>query len=243
MIKTLEEIGLTDAEAKVYLALLELGSTTAGPLVKKAELHRTTVYDCLKRLAEKGMVNYVLIRKMKYFEAADPRILMNILKEKEGKLEEILPELEKLKGAGKLRQEVNVYQGIKGMKTVCGNMIEDLKDGGEYFDFGVSGLFREVMGSYWSLWQKQKMKYGIKSYVIFNEDVKEKNPRLLKDYYGEARFHPKEYSSITDTIIYDDKVIIFIWTARPPLAIVIKNKDNAESYKNQFKLMWKFSKR
>jgi len=99
------------------------------------------------------------------------------------------------------------------------------------------------MKEYWDLWQKQKKKYKIKSYVIFNEELRKGNPKLLKDYHGDARFHPKEYSSITDTIIYKDKTVLFIWTAKPPIAVVIKNKDNAESYKNQFKLMWKYARK
>ncbi|MBI4983149.1 hypothetical protein HZC32_00700 [Candidatus Woesearchaeota archaeon] len=65
----------------------------------------------------------------------------------------------------------------------------------------------------------------------------------MKDYYGQARFHPKEFSSLTDTMIYKDTLLLFIWTARPPIAVVIKNKDNAESYKNQFKILWKYAKR
>ena len=83
----------------------------------------------------------------------------------------------------------------------------------------------------------------IKSYLIFDEYVRKKNKKLLEDYYGKGRFHPQKYASITDTMIYNDTVILFIWTAKPPVAIVIKNKDNAKSYKNQFMLMWKYAKR
>ena len=82
----------------------------------------------------------------------------------------------------------------------------------------------------------------IKSKVIFTEELKQNNPSLLRDYYGEARFHPKEYPSMTDTMIYKDTIILFIWTAKPPIAVVIKSKDNAESYKSQFNLLWKTSK-
>ena len=75
------------------------------------------------------------------------------------------------------------------------------------------------------------------------KELKKSNSDLIKNYYGTLRFHPKEYSSITDTIIYRDSVVLFIWTAKPVVAVAIKNKDNAESYRNQFKLMWKFAKR
>lgn len=242
-IDILEEFGLSEAEARVYLALLEIGSTLAGPVIKKTGLHRGTTYQILQRLKEKGLVSSIIKDKKQYFGPVSPDRLMDILKEREEKLQSILPSLNAKLKASKEKQEVTVYYGVKGVRSAMDKMLEELNPNGEYFDFGVSGLFREIMGGYWDLWQKKKRKYGIKSYVIFNEELKEKNPELLKDYFGQARFHPKEYSSITDTMIYKDTVLLVVWTAKPPVAIVIKNKDNAESYRNQFKLMWKSAKK
>ena len=241
-IETLEEFGLSEAEAKVYLALIETGSTLAGAIIKRTGLHRGTTYQILQRLKEKGMVSSIIKGKKQYFEPTNPEFLLNILKEKQEKFKEILPKLKAKLEESKEKQEVIVYSGIKGIRSVMDKMLEEIPRG-EYYDFGVSGLFKDVMGPYWDTWQKRKRKLKIKSYVIFNEEIKRKNPELLKNYFGEARFHPKEYSSITDTIIYKDTVILFIWTAKPPIAVVIRNKDNANSYKNQFNLMWKYSKR
>jgi len=242
-IDVLEEFGLSEAEARIYLALLETGSTLAGPIIKKTGLHRGTTYQILQRLKEKGLVSSIIKGKKQYFEPASPDRLMDVLKEREEKLQSIIPSLnEKLK-ASKEKQEVTVYYGIKGIRSAMDKMLGELNPDGEYYDFGVSGLFREIMGAYWDLWQKKKRKYKIKSKVIFTEELKTKNPELLKYYFGEARFHPEEYSSITDTMIYKDTVLLVVWTAKPPIAIVIKNKDNAESYKNQFKLMWKLAKK
>ncbi len=238
-IEILEEFGLSGAEAKVYLALIETGSTLAGAIIKKTGLHRGTTYQVLQRLKEKGIVSSIIKGKKQYFEPADPSRLIDVLKEREKKLQEILPSLKAKLEASKEKQEVTVYYGIKGIHSVMNKMLEELNPNGEYYDFGVSGLFREIMDLSWDIWQKNKKEYKIKSYVIFNEELIEKNPQLLKDYYGVARFHPKEYSSITDTVIYNDTVILLIWTAKPPIAVVIRNRDNAESYKNQFKLMWK----
>ncbi len=240
-IDVLEQLGLSGAEAKVYLALLETGSTLAGPIIKKTGLHRGTTYQILQRLIEKGLVSFVVKSGKRYFEATDPERFLDILKEKEESLKNILPELKLKKQLSKEKQETTVYSGVKGIHSVMDKMLEDLNPNGIYYDFGVSGLFRQVMGPYWDIWQKKKRKFKIKSQVIFTEEIKKKNPKLLKDYFGEARFHPKEFYSITDTIIYKDTVVLFIWTAKPPIAVVIKNKDNAESYKKQFKFMWKYS--
>ena len=238
----LEELGLPQAEAKVYLALLETGQTLAGTIIKKTGLHRGTTYQILQRLIHKGLVSYVVKSSKRYFEAASPERFLDILKEKEQSLKQILPILKQKKEMSKQKQEVEVFSGFKGIRTVCDKILDELKYRGEYLDFGVSGLFRETMGPYWDLWQKTKRKYKIKSKCIFDESLRKSNPKLLGDYYGEARFHPKKFHSTSDTMIYKDTVVLFIWTAKPPIAILIKNKGNAEGYRNQFRLMWKNAK-
>ena len=242
-IEVLEECGLSEAEAKVYLALIEIGSTLAGPIIKKTTLHRGTTYQILQRLKEKGLVSSIIKGKKQYFDAVDPERFNDILKEKQDHLKSILPMLNTKRSMSKERQDVTVYAGVKGIRSVFDKILEELNPNGEYYDFGVSGLFRTTMGPYWDLWQKKKKEYKIKSCIIFNEELKKTNPQLLDDYHGQARFHPKEYASATDTIIYNDTVVLFVWTAKPPIAIVIKNKENASSYKSHFQLMWKAAKK
>ncbi len=239
----LEDLGLTETEARIYIALLETGSCLAGAVIKKTGLHRATTYQILQRLKEKGFVTSIIKEKKQNFQAVEPERLLDMMREREENLKEIMPRLVARASLSREKQDVSVYYGVKGIRSVLYKVIEELKTGGIYYDFGVSGLFREVMSQHWERWQKLKKRYKIKSYVIFNEAVKEKDPALITAYYGEARFHPKEYASITDTMIYNDTVIIFIWTAKPPLAVLIKSKDNAESYKNQFQLLWKSAKR
>ena len=53
--EVLLELGFNRNEAKVYLALLELGSGTAGDISKISEVHRTNVYDTLKSLLKKDI--------------------------------------------------------------------------------------------------------------------------------------------------------------------------------------------
>lgn len=238
----LKELGLTDAEAIVYISLLESGKCGAGSIIRKAGFHRATTYQILRRLMEKGFVSSVVEEKAEHFSAASPKRLLDVLLEKENKLRKALPSLEALCAAGRENQEITVYSGAKGIRSALDRMLDELGKRGEYFDFGVSGLFREVIGPYFQSWQEAKKKNRITSHVIFNCEVKE-NKKLLQEYYGKARFCPKGNPSFTDTMIYNDTVVLLIWTAKPPLAIVIKNRENAQSYKNQFLLMWKNAKR
>jgi len=69
--RSLEKIGLTGNESKIYLALLRHGTAKAGKISKRAGINRTTTYDALKRLLEKGLISYVVRENRKYFTATE----------------------------------------------------------------------------------------------------------------------------------------------------------------------------
>ena len=84
-VKPLEELGLTNGEIKVYLALVKLGETTSGPIVDESGISVSKVYYVLDRLAKKGLVSHVVKNNVKHFSAATPDRLLDYLKEKEEK--------------------------------------------------------------------------------------------------------------------------------------------------------------
>ena len=59
-LELLKEIGLTDSEIKVYIALLELGSSSKGPIVDKSHVASSKIYELLEKLMQKGLVTQVL---------------------------------------------------------------------------------------------------------------------------------------------------------------------------------------
>src|SRR3990167_825497 len=109
----LEELGFTHNEALTYTALMEIGETTTGAIVKKTGLHRVLIYDALGSLIKKGLASYVIKENVKYFQATDPGRILDFLKEKEEVANSLLPELNSLKKISKNRQTVSIYEGIK----------------------------------------------------------------------------------------------------------------------------------
>jgi len=240
----LKQLGLTDVESNVYLALLKLGSTTTGPLVKKTELHRATVYDALKRLMEKGLVNYIIKQKTKYFEATDPSHLLDLIirqKEEIEKKENItktaIKELQKVKELAKQKQIAHIFQGARGVKTVFEDILKYKKN----WVFGSSGRFRDVLGTYFYQFQKRKTRLKILTHHLVSERVKGTDI-IGKKPYGITRYLPKEYESPTSIIAYDNKVATFVWTEMP-IAFLIESRQVANSYRNYFKLLWKMAKK
>ncbi len=87
LVKQLEEFGLNDKEAKVYIATLELGQSSAADIAKKSGVHRATTYFTLESLMKMGLVSASSEEKVQTFLPEDPAQLKNILIKKQQELE------------------------------------------------------------------------------------------------------------------------------------------------------------
>ena len=237
----LEELGLTKNEIKVYLALLELGSTAAGPLIKKVGMHRAAVYDIIDLLTGKGLVSYVIKANRKYFEAQDPDRLLEYLEskkqdliDKEEKLKQFLPELQLKRKLSKEEQEGTIYKSKKGLKSIFEDI---LKEGKPWFVFGATGKFRELFHAYFIHFHERRTKSKIPLKIIFKEVVrKQKREEELK--LCQIKYLPKSYLSPSTTYIYGDKVAIINWSS-DPIAFLMRSKQVADSYRSFFDILWK----
>lgn len=228
--KTLKKVGLTQNESKVYLALAKLGSSKAGRISKEASLNRTSTYNSLKSLLEKGLASYVIIGKVKWFQASDPRNLKIYLKNKLDELDEVLPSLSRTFSSKKLKESVSLFKGKKGVKTV----LEDiLSSGEENCIFGSEGQLEERMPNYSKKFLKKLKKSNVKMRSIVRKGRKIDKSRRVK-----VRFVPKDIESPMVTNIYKDKIALIIWS-EPPEVVLIQNKMAAKAYKSYFELMWK----
>ena len=89
--KILVDTGLTSAEAKVYILLLQQGEMTASSIAQKSGANRTFTYDRIRKLIAMGLVSSVNKDSKQYFKAAPPTQLLSILKEKETEVRSMLP--------------------------------------------------------------------------------------------------------------------------------------------------------
>ncbi|MGB2791347.1 MAG: helix-turn-helix domain-containing protein, partial [Candidatus Moraniibacteriota bacterium] len=80
--KELQEIGLQEKEARVYIAMLELGRATAQDIAKKADVNRATTYFVMENLMKKGLASAVDEGTKQYFLPEDPSQLEAIFEKK-----------------------------------------------------------------------------------------------------------------------------------------------------------------
>lgn len=235
-IEKLQKLGLNLNEARVYLALLRLGEAQAGKISKKAGINRTTTYDSIERLIEKGLVSYTVQANKKVFQAVSPSEFINQIKEKQKTAEEILPELKQLFNETKNKEESNIYKGRKGIRTI----LNDILNYKEYIAFGSSGKFLEIMKHDFILFQKQKKDKKIEARVILSESSRK--TEQVKLAYTNFKFIPNEFTAPTTTFVYGENIAIIIW-GENPIATLIKSSEVSSSYKSYFELLWKTAKK
>lgn len=236
MEKQLQELGLTNNEIKIYLALIELGSLIAGKISRKTGIHRRTVYDAMERLIEKGLVSYIVKNNRKYFEAVNPQRLLTLVEEKKEAIKEILPKLEQQFNFKKEKQETLFFKGKLGVKSAFEDQIEESK---EILIYGASPLAYKILRFYFPHYDRRRIEKKIKVKLIFDSSSRDK---IKKIPLAEIRYLPKDYASPTATNIYGNKVMIVLWS-EDPIAILIHQKEIADSYRKYFNILWNAAKK
>jgi len=237
--ESLIKIGLTNREAEAYLALLELQEALASAISEKTRESRSHVYETLNSLIKKGLASYVIKNNRKYFRPASPDKLIEYLKEKEDLVQRVLPNLQKLYKPKVKKTIVEVYEGKEGIKTVLNDV---LKVGKEWLCLGSTGKSKEIIPFYLEHFHKQRIKQKILLRVIYNDDKlgRERGKEISKLPYSRVKFMQK--LSPTTTYIYGDKVVIILWEKEKLLAIMIGDKNIAQSYREFFEAIWKTTK-
>jgi len=228
----LNQAGLTHNESKVYLALLDLGPSLAGEISRKTGLHRRTVYDVTEMLIKKGLIGYILKNNRKLFQASNPDRLLEIIKEKEDILSPIVQELQQKFTKTKEKEETNFYKGKEGLKNIFAEQL----DHKEILILGASPKAYDILQFYFGFYDKERKAKKIKTRIIAS------NKEIKRIALSTTKYLPEKYSNPVSINIYGDKTAIILW-ASEPLAIVIKNKEITEGYKNYFELMWKIAKK
>ncbi len=230
----LQELGFSEGEIRIYLALLKLGTIPVHKIKEETKLHRTTIYDFLEKLLNKGLVNYVIKNNIKFYSATNPTKLLDLLKEKENNIKEILPQLIDLSKFNKEEMTVEVYKGIEGVKTLLNDVIRTKKD---YVIFGIDEtIFKQKLGTYMDQFFRREKEAKFKERILTSDDTK----FIYKNDTATYRYLPKDSFNPTPTYVYGDNVAILIW--EPFSVIKIQNTQLADSYNKFFEILWKIAK-
>lgn len=245
-VETLQEIGLSPNEARIYEALLELGESSVSKIATRTNIHRRNVYDAVNRLADKGLISPVISEKEGRYVAVEPEKLLEIIEDKRTKLQNILPDLRKLFLEKKTKEGVFIFKGVAGFNNIARDI---LRVGGTIYTIGGKRTWLDPLpykDPKVDIWLREMKKRGMTSLSLLDATTKadyKPGPRISDTEY---RFLPKEYSSPAAIDTYGDRVVIYLGTLdtinEKMVMFFIVSKALAESYKKWFMFMWAHSK-
>ena len=242
----LTQLGLAESEIKVYFALLQLETSTVGPIIEKAKVPDSKIYAILEKLKEKGLVSFVIKNNVKHFQASDPKNLIHLLNEKERQIQEqkkeleesIIPQIEQRRKLAEEKQEAVVYESLEGVKSAFNLILETLNKGDEYqvFVLGESLREKQVM-SFLQNYHKKRIEKGIRARLISSKEFRDVINKSYRYKGLKIRFTSQRLP--IGTFIFKNHVMTAIWEGEKPTAFVIKSRKNYEYYKEFFEGVWK----
>lgn len=239
--EALEGLGLTRNEALVYITLLEVGKSHIGQISEKTRMHRRTIYDCLERLIDRGLVSFVIEGKTRFFIAVNPNKLKDMAKEKEAKIEQVLPKLLSIAKKSKEKTEINVYSGKEGLKNVMEDLIKS--EPKMWLSLTSAAKARQAFPIYLDQFHEKRVKEKISLKIVFakNESIMKRARELQKTKLTEVKFTNFEYVMPISIWIYNDKISFLLWDSET--GIIIRNKETSDSFRHYFELIWKIAKK
>lgn len=247
VIEKLKELGLTSGEVKVYDALLSLGSSTTGRIVKESGVSASKVYIILGNLARKGLAKHVMKSGVRNYSATSPTKLLELVEEKEIELKkekEIAKSLVPLLLSRRKfsDHEAYIYEGYKGIKSY---FREKLEEGSrERLVFGASmefGISPQVT-RFFKQFDRDRAKKGVKLKIIFNESAKGTEQAVYYESLTHTEVRYLKQHGISSIGVQKDAVDILVWSRDVAVLFVIKSADVAGTFREQFEVLWKAGK-
>jgi sugar-specific transcriptional regulator TrmB len=247
LIKYLEQLELSEMEAKFYLKLFETGPISIVNLAQLLGMKRTTAYLYLDPLIDKGLVVRVVKGSKKLVAPTDPENLTTLINKKIAqtkKLEETFPDvLQEIKGIFPQLDDINDVD-IKYLKGVHNARLlyEEAfraKEVRAYARVDPSErLWPDNAKVFEEAFQKNKdlqwweFVYDPASAVEVSDDVVSSTDRY------KYRFMPKHLQlSSEDILIYDGKVAIINYRGGGT-SVVLQSPDFYNNLKALFDFMW-----
>ncbi|MES2059495.1 MAG: helix-turn-helix domain-containing protein [Patescibacteria group bacterium] len=215
LLKKLEKSGLSDKEALVYTALLELGGAYPSKIALYAGLNRSTVYMLLLHMSVKGLVSEIEKKNKLFYQIESPTKLVRYAKSKMSIIQEeiehaqtLLPEVEGL-FVGINKPRVTYFENIEGILQIYESHISVSKPYEMLAWANASGLEGLLPEKFFTQYRKSKEQKGITTRGIIPDTQSDRTftDRTYENYKKEII--PKMRYITADKFPFKAEITIF----------------------------------
>lgn len=240
----LADLGLSEAEAAIYLAALELGESLPKHLAENAGVKRPLLYKLLPALLDKGLLSETIHGKRRFLVAQDPEFLVEQKRSELRLMEEKIPELRLLLRTATIKPKILFYEGIEGVKKIYVDNLREKKPTLEFVSLEkIHPAFEAYSKNYYI---PGRINRNIPIKIIISGEAHSKLLRLKTDFYAlrEVKTISKEQFPLPlDCYIYGDNVSFLLYRSdSEPIGIIIRSKEIATTLRSLFEFIWEKAK-
>lgn len=240
MEKSLEKMGLSEKESRVYISGLEMGKFSVLALSERTGIKRPTCYLILDELIKKGLISTFPKAKKVLYVAEHPNALLKNTADAYAMAKNLMPELQALMDTQSEKPSLKVYTGEKGIQGIY----EDVLETGETFRYiaSVKDLTNAVGKEFLDEWIKRRIAKKMSSISIRVEESELDYP-LYGAQYGnlrDIRYAPKGFKMPYSIFIYGKKVAFM--ATKEPFGFIVESADLSTSMRALFEVVWNTSK-
>lgn len=236
---TLRNIGFNDKEAKVYLALLQLGPTDAKQISQKSGIKKPTTYVILDELRQKDAVLFLPNAKKKLFAAKNPEEIFDIAQRRIKQATANLPLLQELAHRAKDNAMVTYYEGKNAYAQAMRYKEKEVIQSGEMLCYFASPekIHPAMLASVDSLMTKLKNNgVKIRAFASQNKNL-ERYRKEDKEHNRETKVLPPEIYKAYSSIDINDSFVRFVLFGEEKF-VIIDNVEIARIMKQIFEMNW-----
>ena len=235
--KYLQEIGLNEKEAAVYLALLQYDNAAVMDIASKTKINRSTTYTVLESLAKKGLVSETTVGKKTRYQAESPERLETfverqkvVLEEHSKRLKDIIPQIKSVQREIGEKPVVQYFEGKEGIFALNESLFKDNdeKDSVAYSVYSKDLLDEVFPVKERTRFKNERIEKNIKNKTIYTWTHGEIPMDPMSD---RVRLDADKYPISCDISILDDRIRIGI-LGKKLSGIFIKSSDLANTLKS-----------
>ena len=236
-----QTLGLSDKEAKVYVASLFLGPASVQKIAEQADINRATAYVILDQLASLGLVAQSTEGKKTVFVAEGPEMLQRLfdhqlqaIEERRKELDLILPELQQNQRAETSNSPVvRFYKGRDGVDNMIREQRRHASPNTEAYGLVNFDEVEKIVPEIFKTNTKSRVKKNLSSKIIYSyrKDIPS-DPQLLRETQKISK------PIMADITLYEDSAAFCTYAGRNSVGVIIDSAEIVGALRQLYELAW-----
>lgn len=242
MLTELLKLGLTNEEAKVYLATLEINGGPVSNIARKAGVNRVSCYHTIENLLARRLLSQYNKNGVRCFAPEPPEQFLKLAEEQMTIAKAVLPELKSLASSLAFKPKIRFYEGRDGVEKVFN---ESLAAKGEILGYTNLKDVIAFFPAFFDGYTKTKLRKRIKTRYL--------SPTTVESVHVLDRFLPEDvdpnlieillvnrdqFLFENELLIFNNSVGIVSLNRDELLGLIVESPAFARTMKAVFDLAW-----